>query len=80
MNNVLIAQTDDPELLEFLAKAALDGGGFISTLARAALAADQENYPILRPALIVFRKKYWQYEPSAAVKQEIRARQGQQQP
>lgn len=74
MNNVLIAQTDDPELLEFLAKAAQDGGGFISALARAALVADQENYPILRPAIVVFRKKYWQYEPSPAVKQEIRDR------
>lgn len=80
MNNFLIAQTDDPEMLEFLAKASGDGGGFISALARAALAADQENYPILRPALLVFRKKYWMYEPTETVKQEIRDRQGQQQP
>jgi hypothetical protein len=70
----MIAQSDDPELLEFLAKAAQDGGGFISALARAALVADQENYPILRPALVVFRKKYWQYEPTEQVKQEIRDR------
>jgi hypothetical protein len=31
----LIAQTDDPELLEWLAKASHDGGGFISSVARA---------------------------------------------
>ena len=70
----LIAQTDDPELLEWLAKANQDGGGFVSAIARAALVADEENYPLLRPILIVLRKKYPRYEPSDEVKQEIRDR------
>jgi hypothetical protein len=53
----MIAQTDDPELLEWLAKANQEG---------------DENYPLLRPVLIQLRAKYPRYEPSAAVKEEIR--------
>jgi hypothetical protein len=74
LENVLIAQSDDPELLEWLAKADTDGGGFISSLARAALVADEDNYPILRPVLILMRSKYPNYEPSDEVKREIRER------
>jgi hypothetical protein len=70
----LIAQTDDPELLEWLAKADLEGGGFVSSLARAGLVADHENYPLIRPLLVLMRAKYPAYEPSDAVKQEIRDR------
>lgn len=70
----LVAQNDDPELLEWLAKAHLEGGGFISNLAHAALVADPENYPMLRSVLIEMREKYPAYEPSDAVKQEIRER------
>jgi hypothetical protein len=70
----LVAQTDDPELLEWLAKANLDGGMFVASLARAALVADHENYPILRPVLLVMRAKYPAHEPSDAVKQEIKER------
>jgi hypothetical protein len=69
---MLVAQNDDPELLEWLAKANQQGGGFVSALARAALVADPENYPILRPVILEMRKKYPQYEPSEAVKAEIR--------
>lgn len=72
----MIAQEDDPELLEWLAKANQDGGGFVSSLARAGLVADFQNYPILRPVLIEMRKKYPQYEPSDAVKQQIKDRTG----
>lgn len=71
---MLIAQNDDPELLEWLAKADREGGGFLSALASAALVADFENYPILRPVLIEMRNKYPQYEPSDAVKAEIKER------
>jgi hypothetical protein len=70
----LIAQSDDPELLEWLAKANQDGGGFLSAVARAALMADQENYPLIRPLIMELRRKYPKYEPSDAVKQEIRER------
>lgn len=70
----LIAQTDDPELLEWLAKAVHDGGGFVSSAARAALVADHDNYPLIRPLIIQLRQKYPRYEPSDAVKQEIRER------
>jgi len=71
---ILIAQNDDPELLEWLAKANQDGGGFISSVARAGLVADHENYPLIRPLLVVMRKKYPQYEPSEQIKEEIRRR------
>jgi hypothetical protein len=74
MMNLLIAQNDDPELLEWLAKASQFGGSFVSFVARAGLAADHENYPLIRPLLIDMRKKYPAYEPSDAVKQEIRER------
>ena len=70
----MIAQEDDPELLEWLAKANQEGGGFVSAIARAALVADFENYPLIRPVVIALRVKYPRYEPSAAVKQEIRER------
>jgi len=68
---MLIAQNDDPELLEWLANAQQKGGGFISSVASAALVADFENYPLIRPFVIQMRAKYPQYEPSDAVKQEI---------
>jgi hypothetical protein len=71
---MLIAQNDDPELLEWLANADHNGGGFVSSVARAGLVADFENYPLLRPVLLALRKKYPEYEPSDAVKQEIRER------
>lgn len=70
----LIAQTDDPELLEWLAKANQDGGGFVKAIARAGLVADCENYPLIRSLLLVMRAKYPAYEPSDAVKEEIRGR------
>lgn len=71
---ILIAQNDDPEMLEWLANADTNGGGFISAIALAALVADKDNYPLMRPLLSVLRKKYPKYEPTEAVKQEIRDR------
>jgi len=73
-DEILIAQNDDPELLEWLAKADMDGGGFLRSIARAALVADADNYPLLRPVILKLREKYPKYEPSEAVKQEIRER------
>jgi hypothetical protein len=70
----LIAQNDDPELLEWLAAAKERGGTFVSSIAHAGLVADWENYPLIRPLLIQMRAKYTEYEPSDAVKQEIRER------
>lgn len=70
----LIAQSDDPELLEWLAKADQEGGGFVSAVARAALVADESNYPLIRPLVLQLREKYTRYEPTDAVKQEIRDR------
>jgi hypothetical protein len=72
----MIAQNDDPELLEWLAKANQLGGGFLSSVARAALVADDYNYPQIRPLILAMRKKYPQYEPSDAVKREIREARG----
>ena len=70
----LIAQNDDPELLEWLANADHNGGGFISSVARAGLVADYDNYPLIRPLLIALRAKYPKYEASEQVKEEIRQR------
>jgi hypothetical protein len=69
---MLIAQSDDSELLEWLVNAREMGGSFVSLLANAALVADWENYPLLRPVLIELRKKYPAYEPSDAVKEELK--------
>ncbi len=71
---MLIAQNDDPELLEWLARADMDGGTFVRSMARAALVADPENYALLRPLILELRKKYPRYEPTDQVKQEIRER------
>lgn len=67
----MIAQHDHPHLLEWLAKADRYGGGFVSSLARAALVADDENYPLVKPLIDQMRKKYPQYEPTAEVKKEL---------
>lgn len=67
----LIAQNDDPEMLEWLSKAHTEAGGFLSAIAQAALVADRENYPHIRPLITVLRNKYPKYEPSHAVKEEI---------
>lgn len=68
---ILIAQNDDRAMLEWLANATQRGGTFISCIARAGLHADTENYPLMRPLLLVLRKKYPEYEPSEDVKREI---------
>jgi hypothetical protein len=47
---------------------------FVSSVARAGLVADHENYPLIRPLLLQLRTKYTTYEPSDAVKREIRER------
>lgn len=70
----VIAQNDDPELLEWLNNAQQRGGGFVKNLAEAGLNADCENYPMIRPLLIFMRLKYPEYEPTDQVKQEIRER------
>jgi hypothetical protein len=74
VETTLIAQNDDPELLEWLNNAAQRGGGFVQSFADAALRADHENYPLIRAQLLVMRKNYPAYEPSDAVKQEIKDR------
>jgi hypothetical protein len=72
----LIAQSDDPELLEWLANAEKQGGDFVSSIAHAGLVADHENYLLIRFVLMALRQKYPAYEPSDAVKEEIRDRKG----
>jgi hypothetical protein len=57
----MIAQDDDLQVFEWLVNAAAGGGGFVSSFAVAALRADHENYPIIRPALIKLREKYPAY-------------------
>jgi hypothetical protein len=71
---MLIAQNDDPELLEWLSNAQQRGGGFVSSLASAALRADHENYVLIRPLVLQIRWRFPEYEPSEAVKAEIGGR------
>lgn len=54
--------SEDRELHPWLSVAHHYGGGFIATLAEAALRADECNYAILRPTLLQFREKYPQYD------------------
>jgi hypothetical protein len=75
VSKFLIAQSDEPELLWWLLKACQLGGSFVSSIARAGLVADYENYPLIRPLLLVLREKYPEYEATERLKKEIRSRQ-----
>lgn len=68
----MTAQEDD-ELWRWLTNAADMGGGFISSLAAAAIRADDFNYPILRPVLLTFRDKYPYYAESKSVIRRVKA-------
>jgi hypothetical protein len=48
----------DAELFDFLMNCSSWGGDFLSSLAQAALRADAENYPIIRPALLSMKRRY----------------------
>jgi hypothetical protein len=50
--SILIAQNDDPGLFEWLCNAHKFGGSFLASLAGAALRADLENYPLVRPVIL----------------------------
>src|SRR5882724_3425794 len=63
---MLIAQIDDEELFQWLHNVQLlhadeRGGRFLAYLAKAALLADSDNYPLLHPVLQVIRAKYPEY-------------------
>lgn len=58
----MILQDDEPELLEWAANAAAWAGDFLKNFAAAAMRADHENYPLLRPVLLTLRKKYPKYD------------------
>ena len=62
MSERMRAIDDDPELLEWLDNASRKAASFLSSLAFAALYADFENYPILRPVIVEMREKYPQYD------------------
>lgn len=66
------AQEDHPYILEWLARAANEGGGFLRGFACAALVADWENYPLIRPTLQVLIQKYPRFKPSDEVKRELK--------
>jgi hypothetical protein len=68
---IITAQEDHPYILEWLVKARERGGGFVSSFANAALVADRENYPMIRPAVQWLIQKYPEYKPSEAVKKEL---------
>ena len=52
----------DPELTGWLLNVVnSNAGDFLRDLAKAALRADHENYPLLRPALLEISKRYPKY-------------------
>lgn len=53
---------DDPELNDFLLNISSHAGSFLRSLGDAALRADCQNYPILRPVLLEMKKKYPDYD------------------
>ena len=61
----MIAQTDD-ELMDWIYCLANQSprrsGGFLESLSQAAVRADQENYLLLRPALLALKRKYPEYD------------------
>jgi hypothetical protein len=57
----VIWQMDHPNVVEWIINAGDRGGGFVSTLAKAAMRADAVNYPLLRPSLLLFVDKYPEY-------------------
>jgi hypothetical protein len=54
---------DDPDLHRWLLNIVNEkqAGDFLKLLAMAALRADHENYPLLRPALLKISKRYPKY-------------------
>jgi hypothetical protein len=58
----------DPELYPWL-RNAIDGGGrFVANLAQAAFRADEDNYRLLRPFLLIMKHKYPKYSEGANAK------------
>jgi hypothetical protein len=57
----MLIATNDPELLDWIVGARDQAGHFLSALAEAALHADWENYPLLRPMLLKMQEKFPKY-------------------
>jgi hypothetical protein len=70
MTEIQSAQ-EDPDLFEWMQnvingnpeQGIAPAGDFLKSLANAALHADWENYPMLRPILLQMKYKYPQYGP-----------------
>lgn len=67
----MIAQTDHPYVLEWLANASRQGGGFLAAFATACLVADHTNYPLLMHLISKLSEKYPYYMPSEQVKKDL---------
>jgi len=57
---------EDSELIDWLLNAQMWAGDFLKSIAAAGLRADHENYPVLRPALLVFQAKFPKYSRPAS--------------
>ena len=68
--------SEDRELFGCCSAAMQYGGGFVKTVAQAAMRADDDNYAILRPALLAFKAKYPVYDERYAemVQRELEAK------
>jgi hypothetical protein len=69
----MIAQEDHPHILEWLSDVSYRGGSFVRLLAAAALVADSENYPLLRPIVWTMFKKYPDYQPGQIAQRDVAA-------
>ena len=54
--------SEDRELFGWCTAARRYGGEFVKTIARAAFFADNDNYAMLRPVLLMFKAKYPKYD------------------
>lgn len=52
---------EDDELVKWLQEARHFGGSFVKAIAEAGLRADDDNYALLRPVLLVLKDKYPKY-------------------
>ncbi len=61
----MLYATNDPEMSTWILNAVnprWNAGSFVRAIAEAAIAADNENYALLRPGLLELRRKYPEYD------------------
>jgi hypothetical protein len=52
---------DDPEVYKWLSRANQYGGSFVKLFAKCVFAADEANYALLKPVVLILMEKYPNY-------------------